>query len=108
VPAGRERTGGGGGPPERDGGGGGWGIPNGGVLGIGDVVGAACVSGAGTAVVLDAWTSGGGVGEIPGSVVRGTCGCIGEPPGRGGAYDGRGGTAPEENGAEGCPAFGLS
>ena len=39
--AGRERTGGGGGPPERTGGGGGWGIPNGGVLGIGEVFGAA-------------------------------------------------------------------
>jgi len=71
-PAGRERTGGGGGPPERDGGGGGWGTPNGGVLVIGDVVGVVCVSGAATGGALGVGTSGGGVGEIPGSVVRGT------------------------------------
>lgn len=47
---------------------------------------------------------------MPGRVCRGACGCIGWPLGRGGANDGRGATAEddERGGAGGAPALGFS
>jgi hypothetical protein len=50
---------------------------------------------------------GGGTGERPGSVCRGTCGCIEGPPGRGGANDGRGATAEDDTGGAAFVASSL-
>jgi len=81
--AGRARTGGGGGPDGR-------------------TAGGAPVNGA---------LAGGGVGVIPGKVLRGACGSPVEA-GRGGANDGRGGTATPEafggSGASGGASLGGS
>ncbi len=80
---GRERTGGGGGPDGR-------------------ATGMAAASGA---------LAGGGVGVIPGKVLRGACGSAVDA-GRGGANDGRGGTATPEafggSGASGGASLGGS
>jgi hypothetical protein len=106
--AGRERMGGGGGPEGfaktgEEGDAAGAGTTAGGAAEGDDPVGLTSVFSSGTGMGPGP-LGGGGVGVIPGSVLRGACGVPTEA-GRGGANDGRGGTAPDALCASGGTPF---